>query len=149
MRQFILLLLIASSTSACAQFSVGMHAGGSNKNLVVGFHSQYEFKNNFTVGFNLTTHADKVNPAFIQSRFGYSIGRSEKGFSVQPYMGYSYGIENFEQKNYGGHITGGVQLRYQFSPIALLYADLNFPAPQYTMFTVGIAGKIPLYCSFH
>jgi len=56
------------------------------------------------------------------------------------------GIQNFEQKNYGGNFTGGFQMRYQFSNIAAVYADVNFPAPKYTMFTVGIAGIIPHNC---
>jgi hypothetical protein len=143
---FTLSLIVLVASAANAQFSVGMHAGGSNKNIVVGLHTQYEFQNNFTVGFNMTAHADKVNPAFIQSRFGYTVGNSDKGFSVQPYMGYSYGIQNFEQKNYGGHLTGGVQFRYQVTEIALVYVDFNVPAPHYTMFSIGIAGRIPHYC---
>ena len=142
MKQIFTLLLIASFTSAYSQVSVGMHFGASNKNsVVVGLHSQYEFKNRFTVGFNMTTHTDNSNPAFFQSRFGYTIGNSESGFSVQPYTGYSYGIQNFEQKNYGGHFTAGVQLRYQVTSIALFYADLNRASSQYTMFSIGIAGR--------
>src|SRR5437762_8959456 len=124
---FTLLVIVLVTAAAKSQVSVGMHAGSSNKNVVVGLHTQYQFKNNFTVGFNMTAHADKVNPAFIQSRFGYSIGSAR--FSVEPYTGYSYGIQNFEQKNYGGHLTGGVQFRYELSEIAILYADLNVPAP--------------------
>jgi hypothetical protein len=143
---FTLILIVLVATIANGQLSVGMHAGGTNKNVVAGFHTQYEFKNNFTVGFNMTAHADKINPAFIQSRFGYTLGEEDKGVSIQPYMGYSFGIQNFEQKNYGGHITGGVQIRYQFSNIAFVYADVNVPAPKYTMFTVGIAGRIPHNC---
>lgn len=147
MKQLITLLVIVSITSAAnAQFSLGMHAGGSNKNAIVGLHTQYQFLNNFTVGFNMTAHADKQNPAFIQSRFGYTFGNSENGFSVQPYTGYSFAIQNFEQKNYGGHLTGGVQFRYQVSEIALVYADVNVPAPHFTMFSIGIAGRIPRFC---
>jgi hypothetical protein len=144
---FTLLLIVLVSAAAKSQISIGMHAGGSNKNLVVGLHTQYQFRNDFTVGFNMTAHADKINPAFLQSRFGYTLGSSEKGeVSVQPYMGYSYGIQNFEQKNYGGRFTAGVQFRLHISEIALLYADLNIPAPHYTMFSVGIAGRIPQVC---
>jgi hypothetical protein len=143
---FTFLMIVLVSAAAKSQVSVGMHVGGSNKNMVVGLLSQYEFKNNFTVGLNLTAHADKINPAFIQSRFGYTIGESGTGVSMQPYIGYSYGIQNFEQKEYGGHFTGGFQMRYQFSNIAAVYADVNFPAPKYTMFTIGIAGIIPHFC---
>ena len=143
---FTLSLIVLVASVANAQISVGMHAGGSSKNVVVGLHTQYEFQNHFTVGFNMTAHADKINPAFIQSRFGYTIGEPENGVSMQPYIGYSYGIQNFEQKNYGGNFTGGFQMRYQFSNIAAFYVDVNFPAPKYTMFTIGIAGIIPHNC---
>jgi hypothetical protein len=147
MRQLFTVLLIMTTTCVYSQVSVGMHAGGSNKNLVVGVLSQYEFQNHFTVGLNLTAHADKINPAFIQTRFGYTLGEPDEKLTVQPYMGYSYGIQNFEQKNYGGHFTGGVQLRYEISAIAQVYVDINFPAPRYTMFTVGLAGRIPRVCN--
>src|SRR6185503_2119512 len=104
---FTLSLIVLVASAAKAQISVGMHAGGSSKNVVVGLHTQYEFQNHF----------------------GYTIGESGKGVSMQPYLGYSYGIQNFEQKNYGGNFTGGFQMRYQFSNIAAVYADVNFPAP--------------------
>ncbi len=140
-------MIVLVASVAHSQISVGMHVGGSNKNMVVGAMGQYQFENNFTVGLNMTAHADKVNPAFLQSRFGFTIGEKDKGASMQPYIGYSYGIQNFEQKVYGGHFTGGFQMRYQFSPIAAVYADINFPAPKYTVFTIGIAGIIPRFCN--
>jgi len=147
MKQFIFTIILVTSIScAMAQFSVGMHVGGTNKNMVTGVNTYYQFKNRFTAGFNLTAHADKINPAFIQSRFGYLLGEQGKGVSIQPYLGYSYSIQNFEQKEYGGHLTGGMLLRYRISPIVALYADLNFPAPKYTMFTIGISGIIPRSC---
>ena len=143
---FTLVLIVLVASAAHSQISVGMHVGGSNKNMIVGTMGQYQFKNNFTVGLNVTAHADKVNPAFIQSRFGFTIGEADKDVSMQPYIGYSYGIQNFEQKAYGGHFTGGFLMRYQFSPIAAVYADIDFPAPKYTMFSIGIAGIIPRFC---
>jgi len=146
MKQIFTLVLIVFVMSANAQFSAGMHVGGSNKNLITGFHTQYLFQDGFTVGFNMTAHADKASPAFLQSRFGFTFGEKEKGVSMQPYIGYSYGIQNFEQKNYGGHFTGGFRLNYQFTEIASVYADVNFPAPKYTMFSIGIAGRIPHQC---
>jgi hypothetical protein len=147
MKQIFTLVLIVFVISANAQFSAGMHVGGSNKNLITGFHTQYIFQNRFTVGLNMTAHASKIDPAFIQSRFGLTLGETEqKGVTMQPYIGYSYGIQNFEQKKYGGHITGGFQMRFQFSEIATVYADVNFPAPKYTMFSIGIAGIIPHEC---
>ncbi|MDP9230090.1 MAG: hypothetical protein M3O67_05390 [Bacteroidota bacterium] len=142
MKQIFTLMLIASFTSAYSQFSMGMHIGASNKNMIAGLQSQYQFRNRFTVGVNMTAHPDNSNPVFFQSRFGYTIGNPE-GFSAQPYTGYSYGIQNLEQKNYGGHFTGGVQLRYQLTDIALIYTDINVPSPHYLMFSVGLAGKIP------
>ena len=140
MKQIFTFLLIVSFSSAYSQFSVGMHIGTSNKNKVVGLHSQYQFSNRFTVGLNMTTHTDNSNPAFFQSRFGYTLGNSE-GLSVQPYIGYSYGIQNFEKNNYGGQFTKGAQLRYQLTRIALVYTDINIPAPHYYLFSVGIAGR--------
>ena len=141
MKQIFTLMLIASFSSAYSQLSVGMHIGTSNKNVVAGLHSQYEFKNRFTVGFNMTSHTDNSNPAFIQSRFGFTFGNSENGFSVQPYSGYSYAIQNFEQKNYGGHFTAGVQLRYQVTSLGLIYADFNVPSSEYRILSIGIAGR--------
>ena len=134
-------LLIVLFSSAYSQFSVGMHIGTSNKNVVVGLHSQYEFTNRFTVGFNMTTHTDNSNPAFLQSRFGYTIGSAE-GLSVQPYVGYSYSIQNIEKSNYGGQFTKGVQLRYQMTHVASIYADINAPASHFCLFSVGIAGRL-------
>ncbi len=106
-------------------------------------HSQYQFNNRFTIGFNMTTHTDNTNPAYFQSRFGYTFGNTKKGFSVQPYAGYSYWIQNMEKSSYGGHLTTGVQFRYQITRIALLYADFNAPAAKTFLFSVGIAGKLP------
>jgi hypothetical protein len=141
MKQIFTLLLIAACTSAFSQFSAGMHAGVSNKNTVAGFHSQYQFRNHFTMGFNMTTHLDSENPAFFQSRLGYTLGNSGNGFSVQPYTGYSYRIQNMEQKDFGGHFTAGVQLRYQLGSVALLYTDINRPAPGTLMVSIGLAGR--------
>jgi hypothetical protein len=142
MKQIFTLLLIATiSQAAHSQLSAGMHAGASNKSAVMGIHTQYQFKNNFTIGANINAHMDKTNPVFFQSRFGYTLGNSEDGLSVQPYMGYSYGLQNIEQKNYGGHFTTGAQFRYQFDEVALVYLDFNSPAPKYFMVTVGIAGR--------
>jgi len=135
-------MLIASFSSAYSQLSVGMHLGASNKNTIAGLHSQYQFKNRFTAGLNMTAHTDNSNPVFIQSRFGFTLGNPKKGFSVQPYTGYSYYIQNFEQKNYGGHFTTGVQFCYQLSTITMLYSDINVPSPHYLMFSIGLAGKL-------
>jgi hypothetical protein len=147
MKQIFTLLAIVCVMSANAQFSAGMHVGGSNKSLITGLHTQYIFQNGFTAGFNLTAHASKVDPAFLQTRFGFTIGeREQKGITMQPYIGYSYGIQNFDQKQFGGHFTGGFMMRFQFSEIAAVYADVNFPAPKYTMLSIGLAGIIPHEC---
>jgi hypothetical protein len=147
MKQFFALLLIATlSNAAHSQLSAGMHAGASNKNTVMGIHTQYMFKNKFTVGGAINAHLDQTNPVFFQSRFGYTLGNSASGLSVQPYMGYSYGLQNVEQKNQGGHFTTGAQFRYQFDEVALLYVDFNSPAPKYFMITVGIAGRFLRGC---
>jgi hypothetical protein len=143
MRQIFTLLLIFSFSSAFSQFSAGMHAGTSNKHTVAGLHSQYQFNNRFVAGVNLTAHLDNSNPVFFQSRFGYTIGNYRSGLSIQPYTGYSYSVQNVEQKNYGGHFCYGAQLRWQFGPVALLYVDVNRPSNEYTVFSIGLAGSLP------
>ena len=70
--------LIVLSPSVYSQLSVGMHLGSSNKNMIAGFHSQYQFNNGFTAGINMTCHTDNSHPVFFQSRFGQTIGRSEE-----------------------------------------------------------------------
>lgn len=136
-----LMLIVLLSCDAYSQFSAGMHIGSSNKYIVAGLNSQYQFNNRFAMGFNITSHLDDSNPAFFQGRFGYTLGNFRGGFSVLPYTGFSYAIQNIEQKNYGGHLTGGVELRYQLTNAALLYTDVNIPAPGYLMVSFGIAGK--------
>jgi hypothetical protein len=143
MKQIFTLILIASFNFTFAQLSVGMHGGASNKKAIFGFHSQYQFKNRFTAGVNLTAHPDNSNPAFFQSRFGFTLGNSEDGFSVQPYAGYNYSLQNIEQKKYGSSSTFGIQLRYQLNDVALIYSDLNFCASTYRLFSIGIAGRLP------
>jgi hypothetical protein len=144
MKQLFTLTLsfIAFFTITHAQLSVGMHSGLSNKNMIAGLHSQYQFKNRFTAGFNMTTHTDNSNPAFFQSRLGFTFGNPGSGFSVQPYAGYNYWLQNIEQKNYGSSSTAGIQLRYQFNDIGLVYSDLNF-CSNYHIISIGIAGKLP------
>lgn len=108
----------------------------------MGLHSQYQFRNGFTTGINMTALVDESNPAFFQSRFGYTLGNNE-GLTVQPYMGYSYWIQSFDQKEFGGHFTTGVQMRYQLTDIALIYSDINIPSPKFMLFSIGIAGRLP------
>jgi hypothetical protein len=139
MKQIFTLILAFSVYTASAQFSVGMHAGSSNKNIVIGLQSQYEFRNHFTAGFNLTSHADNSNPVFFQSRFGFTLGNSEK-FSVEPYAGYSYSLQNAE-KGFSGGFTAGLQCRLKLTDIAVLYADLNVPDKQHKIFSIGLAGR--------
>ena len=141
-RIFTLALILFLCSAVHSQFSFGMHFGASEKNAIAGMHSQYQFSNRVTVGFNMTTHLDDSNPAYFQSRFGYTVGSRGRGLSIQPYAGYSYMIQNIEKRVYGGHFTTGVQFRYQLTRIALLYADINVPAPKSLMFSVGIAGKL-------
>jgi hypothetical protein len=143
MKKIVTLVVMATALSGTihAQFSVGMHLGASSKNAIAGLHTQYQFKNHFTAGINITTHTDNSNPAYLQSRFGYSIGNTNK-FSAQPYIGYSYGIQSVDKGERSGEFTKGIQLRYQITRIALVYADFNNPAPQLTMFSIGIAGRL-------
>lgn len=141
-RIFTLIMILSLSFAAHSQFIVGLHLGASDKNVVFGMNSQYQFSNRFSLGINATTHTDNSNPAYFQSRFGYTLGNMNKGFSVQPYTGYSYMVQNIEKRAYGGYFTAGVQCRYQLNAIALIYSDLNFPAPHSTIFSVGLAGKL-------
>lgn len=142
MKKIFTLILLVVSCSAYSQFSVGMHIGSSNKNVIAGLHSQYEFPNRFTVGVNMTTHLDNTNPAFFQSRFGYTLG-NEEGLTIQPYLGYSYSVQNVEQKNFGGCFTSGAQFRYRLNDIAQVYADVNIPSQRCVMLSIGIAGSLP------
>ena len=142
---FTLALIVLISSAARSQFSIGMHIGASTKNVIAGLHTQYQFNNRFTVGVNMTTHTDNSNPAFFQSRFGYTFGINE-GLSVQPYAGYSYHIQSIDKNSLGGNFTAGVQVRYQLTKIALIYADVNSPVSKTLMFSVGIAGRLPFGC---
>jgi len=120
-----------------------MHTGATEQHTIAGLHTQYQFKNRFVAGLNLTAHLNNSDPVFFQSRFGYTIGNYQSGVSVQPYTGYSYTVQNVEQKNYGGHLTYGVQVRLQLGMIGVLYADFNKPSKQYTVYSIGLAGVIP------
>lgn len=144
MKQILTLILVATLSNAHSQFSAGMHGGSSNKNVVVGFQMQYLFQNRFTAGVNMTTHTDNSNPAYFQSRLGYTIGNYRTGLSVQPYTGYSFGINNMDKNNYGGHLYFGTQVRYQLTHVAMIYTDINMPSPQSHLITIGIAGRLPL-----
>ena len=53
-----------------------------------------------------------------------------------------YLVFSMEKSLYGGHFTTGVQFRYELTHIALVYADINAPAPKSLMFSMGIAGKL-------
>jgi hypothetical protein len=139
---FTLALIVFLNSAAHSQLSIGMHLGASNKNTIFGMHSQYQFSSRFVFGINMTTHTDNSNPAYFQSRFGYTFGNMEKGLSIQPYTGYCYMIQNIGKNIFGGHYTTGVQLRYQLTHVALVYADINFPAPKTFIFSVGIAGRL-------
>ena len=141
-KDFILVLIVVLTFSpAYSQFSVGMQFGSSNKNLIAGLHSQYQFKNRFTVGLNMTTHLDNSNPAFLQSRFGYAFGNHE-GLSIQPYIGYSYSIYTDEKNIQANQFTKGIQLRYYLKQNAKIYADFNIPASGFYMFSIGITGRL-------
>lgn len=141
-KSFILVLIVLSSFCAAhAQFSAGMHAGSSNKNVIVGLHTQYQFKNRFTAGLNLSAHLDNTNPAFLQSRFGYMLGKSE-GLTIQPYIGYSYSLHGAEKEMQNSQVTEGVQFRFFLRENARLYADFNIPASGYFMFTIGLTGRL-------
>ena len=139
----IALFVLFTYSAAYSQFSVGMHSGISNKskNVILGFHSQYQFKNKFTAGVNLTTHTDNSNPTFVQSRFGYMLGNPE-GLTIQPYIGYSYSMHGSEIKEPTGQFTTGFQLRFYLTPRARVYADLNMPASRYYFFSIGITGML-------
>jgi hypothetical protein len=141
---FILLLIVLSIFSlnaANAQFSMGMQLGASNKNLIAGLHSQYQFSNRFTVGLNMTSHLDNSNPAFIQSRFGYAMGNPE-GLTIQPYIGYSYILHGQEKNMQNSQFTEGIQVRYYLRNNAKIYTDFNIPASGYYMFSIGITGRL-------
>ena len=141
-KSFILVLIVLLSVgSAYSQFSVGMHIGSSNKNLIAGLHSQYQFKNKFTVGLNMTTHLDNANPAFVQSRFGYVFGNPE-GLTIQPYIGYSYSLHGQEKEMQNSQFTKGIQLRYYLRSNAKIYTDFNMPASGYYMVSIGITGVL-------
>jgi hypothetical protein len=142
MKQIFTLLFIVCFSTAHAQFSLGMHTGTSNENIIIGLHTQYQFKNRFTAGLNMTIHADNNESAFFQSRFGYTFGK-EESFSAQPYAGYSYRLQNIEQKNYGDHFTYGMMLRLAVTDMMSIYADFNVPDKHYRIFSIGISGKIP------
>ena len=145
MKRFLVLLVFCTTISiAHSQFSAGMHAGASEKNVLIGFHTQYQFGNRFTPGFNMTTHVNNSDAAFFQTRFGFTIGNYRTGLSVLPYAGYSFRIQNIEKNNYGGNLCYGAQLRYQISNIALVYSDFNIPTPKTYLISVGIAGRLPL-----
>lgn len=144
MKKLITLVLIASFFQAHSQLSAGMHTGVSERKLLAGLHFQYQFRNGFTTGVNMTTFAGDSYPVFFQSRLGYTFGNSKTGISVQPYTGYSYSVQSIDKGNYGGHITAGMQFRHQLTRIAILYSDVNIPAPNYCLFTIGLAGKLPL-----
>ncbi|MER3463806.1 MAG: hypothetical protein C4329_04685 [Chitinophagaceae bacterium] len=143
MKHFFTLLLIFSGSLAFGQFSAGMHTGASDRFTVAGIHSQYQFKNRFAAGVNLTAHLNNSDPVFFQSRFGYTIGNYQSGLSVQPYTGYSYNVQNVEQKKHGGNITYGAQVRWQIGMIGLLYADVNKPSNEHIVYSIGLAGVIP------
>ena len=83
MKKIFTLFLIALSASSYSQISIGMHLGSSNKNMVAGLHSQYQFNNGFTLGVNMSSHTDNINPAYFQTRFGQTLG-NEEAFSIQP-----------------------------------------------------------------
>ena len=141
-KSFVLVLIVLLTfSSAYSQFSVGMQFGSSNKNLIAGLHSQYQFKNRFTVGLNMTAHIDNYNPAFLQSRFGYAFGNPE-GLSIQPYIGYSYSLHGDEKNVQSSQFTKGIQLRYYLKQNAKIYADFNIPAAGYYMFSIGITGRL-------
>jgi hypothetical protein len=138
------LMLLTFCGQAFSQFSAGMHTGTSQKKLLAGFQAQYQFQNGFTAGINMTTFANPSSPAFFQTRLGYALGNTRDGFSALPYAGYSYGIQNAEKNNFGSHFTTGVQLRYQVTPVAMIYSDVNVPAPKMYLFSIGLAGRLPL-----
>ena len=141
-KKFILVLIVVLIfSSAYSQFSVGMQFGSSNKNLIAGLHSQYQFKNRFIVGLNMTTHLDNSNPAFLQSRFGYMMGNAN-GLSIQPYIGYSYSIYTDEKNIQANQFTKGIQLRYYLKRNARIYTDFNIPASGFYMFSIGITGRL-------
>jgi len=141
-KNFILgLIVLFTFSSAYSQFSVGMHLGSSNKNIVAGLHSQYQFHNKFTVGLNMTSHLDNSNPAFLESRFGYVFGNPE-GLTVQPYIGYSYSLHGEETKMQNSRFTEGIQLRLYLRSNAKIYADFNVPASGYYIFSIGITGRL-------
>lgn len=144
MKLLIIVVMLAAGGNAAAQFSAGMHAGTSEKKALAGLQMLYQFKNGFTAGVNMTAFTNASSPAFFQSRLGYSIGNFRNGFSALPYAGYSYGIQDIDKKNPGGHITAGVQFRYQLNPVAMIYSDINAPAPKMVLFTIGLAGRLPL-----
>ena len=138
---FLMLIVLLAFSSAYSQFSVGMHVGTSNKNTVAGIHSQYQFKNRFTVGLNLTTHIDDSNPAFLQSRFGYMIGNA-KGVTIQPYLGYSYILHSSDKNIENSQFTKGIQLRFYLKNNARIYTDFNIPASGFFMFSIGLTGRL-------
>ena len=141
-KSFILVLIVLLSFgSAYSQFSVGMHVGSSNKNLIAGLHTQYQFKNKFTAGLNLSAHIDNVNPAFVQSRFGYMLGNPQ-GLTIQPYIGYSYSLHGQEKEMQNSQFTEGVQFRFYLRQNARLYADFNVPASGYYIVSIGITGRL-------
>lgn len=144
MKLLIIVAMLVAGSGVAAQLSAGMHAGTSDKKVLAGMQMLYQFKNRFTAGVNMTAFTNTSSPAFFQSRLGYSIGNSRNGFSVLPYAGYSYGIQYMDKKNPGGHITAGVQLRYQLNAVAMIYSDINAPAPDMCLFTIGLAGRLPL-----
>src|SRR5689334_45596 len=123
----LVLIVLLSFGSAYSQFSVGMHVGSSNKNVIAGLNTQYQFRNKFTAGLNLSAHLDNVNPAFVQSRFGYMLGNPE-GLTIQPYFGYSYSIHGAEKEMQNSQFTEGVQFRFYLKENARLYVDFNIPA---------------------
>lgn len=141
-KSFILVLIVLLSFGAAySQFSVGMHVGSTNKNLIAGLNGQYQFKNKFTAGLNLSAHLDNSNPAFVQSRFGYMLGNPE-GLTIQPYIGYSYSIHGMEKEMQNSQFTEGVQFRFYLKQNARLYADFNIPASGYYMISIGITGRL-------
>lgn len=141
-KSFILVLIVLLSFgSAYSQFSAGMQIGSSNKNLIAGLNTQYQFKNKFTAGLNLSAHLDNVNPAFIQSRFGYMLGRPH-GLTIQPYIGYSYVLHGAEKAMQNSQFTEGIQFRFFLKQNARLYADFNIPASGYYMVSIGITGRL-------
>lgn len=132
----IFVLSIGLALGASAQTSVGIHAGASNKNAVVGFDAQHRFDCKVFLDGNMTTHLDSKNPVLFQARLGYSLGNK---FSINPYIGYVYRLTNVDREDYGHYFSTGAQLRVNLSEHSLLYID-GTVFTGYRILTLGIAG---------